>query len=455
MAWFFKKKDKEKKDKQTLLLKNTLIEQILSLESPMQLSTKDITKITQDLVVSQCLLSRKAPVLKKKAIINAKEEKHKEILQKVFHDSILSQILDTHLYGLNPFEINWELENGIFIPKLINRDYRDFEYNAEGKLEFIGNGFKQEIPDKKLVYGIFNQSWRNLYGESSLKKLYFSIKIKNAGMEFWIRFLERFGDPWAIGKTDDDPQSLAYELYNMLNGSSAVISKDEEISLVQPSSNVSFKEIVEFCDSQIRSFLLGANLSGYVSGGSYAATNTHNAIREEIALSDERILLYLCNKTIAYFCELNGITDSISLSLFDEDNPKNDLSLRDKIIFEMGYQPTKEYIEKTYNIEVQEVEKQESLPLANSALNPHLIPFKKPLKEDLKNNPALKDRIEQFIEGIEFQDFDILKIIKGAKNFEEAMEKIQNAANGEQLEFLESEFAKAIANAKIYGALNA
>ena len=79
MAWFFKKKDKEKKDKQSLLLKNTLIEQILSLESPMQLSTKDITKITQDLVVSQCLLSRKAPVLKKKAIIHAKEEKHTEI----------------------------------------------------------------------------------------------------------------------------------------------------------------------------------------------------------------------------------------------------------------------------------------------------------------------------------------------------------------------------------------
>lgn len=452
MAWFFKKKDKEKKDKQTLLLKNTLIEQILSLESPMQLSTKDITKITQDLVVSQCLLSRKAPVLKKKAIINAKEEKHKEILQKVFHDSILSQILDTHLYGLNPFEINWELENGIFIPKLINRDYRDFEYNAEGKLEFIGNGFKQEIPDKKLVYGIFNQSWRNLYGESSLKKLYFSIKIKNAGMEFWIRFLERFGDPWAIGKTDDDPQSLAYELYNMLNGSSAVISKDEEISLVQPSSNVSFKEIVEFCDSQIRSFLLGANLSGYVSGGSYAATNTHNAIREEIALSDERILLYLCNKTIAYFCELNGITDSISLSLFDEGNPKNDLSLRDKTIFEMGYQPTKEYIEKTYNIEVEE---KESVHFANSTLNPYLIPFKNPLKEGIKDNPAFKDNIEQFIEGLEFQDFDILKIIKGAKNFEEAMEKIQNAANGEQLEFLEEQFARAIANAKIYGALNA
>ena len=452
MAWFFKKKDKEKKNKQTLLLKNTLIEQILSLESPMQLSTKDITKITQDLVVSQCLLSRKAPVLKKKAIINAKEEKHKEILQRVFHDSILSQILDTHLYGLNPFEINWEVENGIFIPKLVNRDYRDFEYNSEGKLEFIGNGFKQEIPDKKLVYGIFNQSWRNLYGESSLKKLYFSIKIKNAGMEFWIRFLERFGDPWAIGKTDDDPQSLAYELYNMLNGSSAVISKDEEISLVQPSSNVSFKEIVEFCDSQIRSFLLGANLSGYVSGGSYAATNTHNAIREEIALSDERILLYLCNKTIAYFCELNGITDAISLSLFDEGNPKNDLSLRDKTIFEMGYQPTKEYIEKTYNIEV---EQKESVHFANSTLNPYLIPFKKPLKEGIKDNPAFKDNIEQFIEGLEFQDFDILKIIKGAKNFEEAMEKIQNAANGEQLEFLEEQFARAIANAKIYGALNA
>ncbi|MCI7047959.1 hypothetical protein [Helicobacter sp.] len=103
------------------------------------------------------------------------------------------------------------------------------------------------------------------------------------------------------------------------------------------------------------------------------------------------------------------------------------------------------------------MEKKESTPFPNSALNPYLIPFKKLSKEALKNDndSAFKDKIEQFIEGVSFQDFDILKIIKGAKNFEEAMEKIQNAANGEQLEFLESEFAKAIANAKIYGALNA
>lgn len=140
-------------------------------------------------------------------------------------------------------------ERGLLVPSLVGRDFQEFKFNNGGKLVFLGNGGEEEIPPFKVVYGIYNQSFRVPYGESTLRHLYFSVNIKNAGLDFWIRFLEKFGEPWAIAKTDDDPQTLAYEVSNMLNGSTAVIDKEEEIELIQPSAKSDFKDLIQYCDS--------------------------------------------------------------------------------------------------------------------------------------------------------------------------------------------------------------
>ena len=196
---------------------NTLIAELLNTPYQKPLSRKDIAMIMGDLIVSQSTLSRKAHIEKKEVIISTKNTKYQEILRSVFHASIISQILETFLYGINVFEINWERKGGLLVPSLVGRDFQEFKFNNEGKLVFLGNGGEEEIPPFKVVYGIYNQSFRVPYGESTLRHLYFSVNIKNAGLDFWIRFLEKFGEPWAIAKTDDDPQTLAYEYAKWLN----------------------------------------------------------------------------------------------------------------------------------------------------------------------------------------------------------------------------------------------
>lgn len=446
------------------LLQNTLIAELLNTPYQKPLSKKDITMIMGDLIVSQCNISRKAHIEKKEVIISTKNEKYKEILKGVFHASILSQILETYLYGINVFEINWERKQGLLVPSLVGRDFQEFKFDNEGKLVFLGNGYEEAIPPFKVVYGIYNQSFRAPYGESALRHLYFSVNVKNAGLDFWIRFLERFGEPWAVAKTQDDPNTLALEVSNMLNGSTAVIDKDEEIELIQPSAKSDFKNLINYCDSQINRFILGGNLTGEVTAGSLAAAQAHNTIRSEIALSDERILCYVCNRVIGYFKALNGIKEEITFSLFNEDEPKNELAARDKIIYEMGFQPTQEYIEKTYNLkttpltepspkdstkqEGEEKREKESNLIKNS-LKGNLIPFKIPLNKNLAF-----DVIDNWTENLKLKDFDIDSLLQNAKSYEEALEILEKSLQGEDLEIAEAILAEALMNAQIYGASN-
>ena len=452
------------------LLQNTLIAELLNTPYQKPLSKKDITMIMGDLIVSQCNISRKAHIEKKEVIISTKNEKYREILKSVFHASILSQILETYLYGINVFEINWERKQGLLVPSLVGRDFQEFKFDNEGKLVFLGNGYEEAIPPFKVVYGIYNQSFRAPYGESALRHLYFSVNVKNAGLDFWIRFLERFGEPWAVAKTQDDPNTLALEVSNMLNGSTAVIDKDEEIELIQPSAKSNFKELVEYCDSQINRFILGGNLTGEVTGGSLAAAQAHNEIRSEIALSDERILCYVCNRVISHFKALNGISEEITFSLFNEDEPKNELATRDKIIYEMGFQPTQEYIEKTYNLKTtplteinpkdstkqegeekgeKEGEENKDSKLVKNSLNTPLIPFKLPLNKNLAF-----DAIDNWTENLKLKDFDIDSILQNTNSYEEALELMEKSLQGEDLEIAEALLAQALMNAQIYGAFN-
>ena len=265
-----------------------------------------------------------------------------------------------------------------------------------------------------------------------------------------------------MAKTQDDPNTLALEVSNMLNGSTAVIDKDEEIELIQPSAKSDFKNLINYCDSQINRFILGGNLTGEVTGGSLAAAQAHNTIRSEIALSDERILCYVCNRVIGYFKALNGISEEITFSLFNEDEPKTELASRDKIIYEMGFQPTQEYIEKTYNLKTtplteptpkdstkKEGEENQDSKLVKNSLKGNLIPFKLPLNKNLTF-----DAIDNFTENLKVKDFDIDSLLQNAKSYEEALELIEKSLQGEDLEIAEALLAEALINAQIYGASN-
>lgn len=210
-------------------------------------------------------------ILAKELQIICENEEIKENFLELFNPDLVGQILETYLYGLNVFEVNYKLKNGYYYPILKQRDFRNFSFNENDELIYNGNGFDEIIEDKKAIYGLFGSNFLQRNGDALLLKLFFPIKLKNASLKFWMEFLERFGSPWAVAKTDSDPSALANEVYSMLQGDSVVIDKEEELELIQPNTKANYNEIIDYLDSQIRSVILGANLSSQVSGGFFSS----------------------------------------------------------------------------------------------------------------------------------------------------------------------------------------
>ena len=357
----------------------------------------------------------------------------------------------------------------------MQRDFRQFKFNDTGEFVFSAGGSEQSIPPLKVIYALNRANFRKVYGDGLLKKLYFPVKMKNASLKFWFRLLEKFGSPWAIAKTSYEPDEMAAEVQAMLSGDSAVIDTDEEITLVQPTSNVDFTRLPAYLDNQISKAILGANLNSDVKEGSYAAAKTHNEIREDLAANDAKILIFVMNKAISFFKEINGYNGEFYAKLFDEDAPNTERAARDKTLYDMGFAPTKKYITSTYNIELDESEqaheKDRNLKVNKQiSLNEYAEPgtarcalggcreLKTPARKDgLGSSAKPMDRFDKATDDMDIEDGEIEatlnKLIASSETYEEAFDKLYELYDL-PFEKLEPLMFKAVANAQMLGYLD-
>ncbi|EJY7549100.1 DUF935 family protein [Campylobacter jejuni] len=452
---------KEIKSKREVILKNnSLINTLInsSYLNVLKISENDQRMIFKDLSFTQAHQSRRSVILAKELQIVCENEKIKESFKYIFHPDLIGQILETYLYGLNVFEINYKLKDGFYFPILKQRDFRNFGFNENDELVYNGNGCEEIVEDKKAIYGLFGSNFLFKNGDALLTKLYFPVKLKNASLKFWMEFLERFGSPWAVAKTDSDPDALASEIHQMLNGDSAVIDKEEELDLIQPKAKANYNEIIDYLDNQIRSVVLGANLSSQVSGGSLAATESHNQIRKDLAAQDGQIVLFILNRAIKFFKEINNFKDELYVQFFSEAEPKSELCERDLKLFHMGFNFDEEYIKSTYNVEGELIretlEKKDFKDLEND---------KKVFENKVKLESFEEDFIDKGLEQKEYLKVDesmskffqeqFESIVKDCKDFNEVLNKLkENFSSLEQSEF-EKHLFIALNNSSILGYL--
>ena len=437
------------KRKSAVIAQNGTLIDLLINTGVSSIGDDDMDMILADLTVTQCDVSRKSVTEKKEIQIVCDDEKIKDEFKKIFNPDVVSQILETYLYGLNVFEVNYKEKEGLVYPRLVQRDFRQFKFNDASEFVFNAGGSEQSIPPLKVIYALNRANFRKVYGDGLLKKLYFPVKMKNASLKFWFRFLEKFGSPWAIAKTSYEPDEMAAEVQAMLSGDSAVIDTDEEITLVQPTSNVDFTRLPAYLDNQISKAILGANLTSDVKEGSYAAAKTHNEIREDLAANDGKILVFVMNKAISFFKEINGYNGELYAKLFDEDAPNTERAARDKTLYDMGFTPTKKYITSAYNIELDDNEQAQEKDRNLKANKANLTALKGSLK-------AL-DRFDKATDEMDIEDGEIEavlnKLIASSETYEEAFDKLYELYDL-PFEKLEPLMFKAVANAQMLGYLD-
>lgn len=397
-----------------------------------------------DAHVFACVQSRKAGVLSLDWDINRgvdKDEKAENIfklLKSLDVHKLINDILDATLYGFQPLEIIWKKnKSGYILPtKIIAKPPEWFCFDDDNNLKFRTkeNYYGELLPNKKFLLAQNNPSYNNPYGERTLSRVFWNVTFKKGGMKFWVVFTEKYGMPHLIGKhprgaTKEETNTLADMLEEMVQDAIAVIPDDSSVEIQEASKSSSaeiYEKLIDKMNAEISKAILGQTLTTEIgSAGSYAASNTHMAVRQDIIDADRKLVESVINQLIRWIYEINFSNAVVPVfEMFAPEDVDLTLAQRDKILYDTGVKFTKEYFIKTYGLEDEDFDIREDLP-------PAITPQFKEFKEEEENLVPGQEQIEKLFnfisdEKLNQQAQSLLKpfisIVESCDSYEELQE---------------------------------
>ena len=336
--------------------------------------------------VFACVQSRKSGTLSLEWDLNRGSDKDKNaeliinLLKKLDIRKLMNDILDAVLFGFAPIEIMWGKVGNYILPlELKAKPPEWFCFDDENQLKFRTKEhyWGEELPPRKFLCPQSNPSYENPYGERVLSRVFWSVTFKKGGLKFWVVFTEKYGMPHLIGKhprgaTKEETDNLADLLEQMVQDAIAVIPDDSSVEIQEANKSSSaaiYEQLIDKMNAEISKAILGQTLTTEIgSNGSYAASNTHMGIRQDIIDSDKKLVEQTINQLIQWIYEINFSNAEIPVfELYQEEDVDLTLAQRDKILFDSGVKFTKEYFIKTYGFDEDDIEiKEDILPTAMS-----------------------------------------------------------------------------------------
>ena len=300
----------------------------------------------------------------------SKEQKIASFVESVLmgcnFDQMRMELLQAILYGYYGSEIIWKLtdDGGIGIDVFRGKHPRRmcFDVQREPRLITPENMIEGEpLPDKKFLVFQYGDS-DNPYGSGLGQKLWWYVWFKKHGIKFWVVFMEKFGMPTPLGKYPPqmkDQKSLLVSAMKAIQKENCIaIPEGMDIQLMEAArqGDGSYKAACEYFDAAISKIVLGQTLTTEVGNtGSYAASQTHNSVRQDIIEADADLLDAYLNKTlIPWIVDYNfpGVMAYPQFVTYASQKP--DLISRsaiDKTLsVDVGLPITKAYFYETYGI---------------------------------------------------------------------------------------------------------
>lgn len=394
--------------------------------------------------VFACVQSRKAGVLSLDWDINRGVDKDEntenifKLLKSLDVHKLINDILDATLFGFQPLEIIWQKnKSGYILPtKIIAKPPEWFCFDDDNNLKFRTkeNYYGELLPNKKFLLAQNNPSYNNPYGERTLSRVFWNVTFKKGGMKFWVVFTEKYGMPHLIGKhprgaTKEETNTLADMLEEMVQDAIAVIPDDSSVEIQEASKSSSaeiYEKLIDKMNAEISKAILGQTLTTEIgSAGSYAASNTHMAVRQDIIDADRKLVESVINQLIRWIYEINFSNTVVPVfEMFAPEDVDLTLAQRDKILYDTGVKFTKEYFIKTYGLEDEDFDIREDLP-------PAITPQFKEFKEEEENLVPGQEQIEKLFnfisdEKLNQQAQSLLKpfisIVESCDSYEELQE---------------------------------
>lgn len=237
-------------------------------------------------------------------------------------DNILRGIWNAVPYGYSILEAVYKQDGKLITWASIQaKPIEWFELKPNNDLYFYPLTGSKQLLDTQLKFFITvrNQSYRNIYGEALLSRIYWPWFFRHNGWKYWMRFIERFADPLLLGQVNN-PKEWGLAMEQLGFDSVLGVSPGEEITAVTNTASGEFEKVHDALARRIQKVILGQTLTSDISGtGSYAAAQVHNVVRDDKRRADIQLIIKTVQKIINAFWIVNGfLTEPPQFIMFDD-----------------------------------------------------------------------------------------------------------------------------------------
>ncbi|MCU4601871.1 DUF935 domain-containing protein [Acinetobacter ursingii] len=352
---------------------------------------KDITvykDIRSHAVVKGALRRRKAAVKAKAWRIVQDEASDQvfdhinQIFKKLQVNKITGSLFDGTWFGYQPCEITWAYQDGAWLPVKIEAMPPDwFFFDPQNELRFKDKNAGQEgllVEPRKYLVPTQDASYENPYGEPDAALVFWADAFLQGGKEFWVRFTEKYGSPWVIGKYGNNydeakQETLLNNLYAMVQDAVAVIPDNSQIQIIEAAGKSASADVFErflmYCRSEINIALLGQNQTTEAEANRASAT-AGAEVSAEISDGDCEMTAEQYQLLIDWVVDYNWGGPAPQFEYFEDSNGGTEQAERDAKLSTTGVRFSNQYYEREYGFQEGDL-----LPPVEQTPNPATVAF--------------------------------------------------------------------------------
>lgn len=301
------------------------------------------------------------------------EERAADLVREILHDmqnleDVILNMASAIGHGYSCQEIAWQRLGKEWLPDAIDfRPHRWFTVDQETRSELRLRGVTMDgDPLQPFTWIVHRHQARSGYiTRSGLHRvLAWPFLFKNYSLRDLAEFLEIYGLPlrlgtYPTGATDAEKATLLRAVVNIGHAAAGIIPEGMGIEFKEAAKGAAdpFQVMMDWCErSQSKAILGGTLTSGTGEGtNTNALGNVHNEVRRDLLVADaKQVASTLTRDLIFPIVALNvgGIHSLRRCPRFrfetDEEEDMNTRAERDSKIYQMGFEPTEEYVQETY-----------------------------------------------------------------------------------------------------------
>ncbi|MRR33164.1 DUF935 family protein [bacterium] len=398
-----------------------------------------------------------------------------EVFEKLEMNRIIEQILKARAFGYAPIEVIWGVRDGITMPvDLKLKPQRWFIFDQDNRLAFWSKDnilAGELLPPRKFLCPVNEADYANPYGLGLLSRCFWPVTFKRGGWKFWIKFAEKYGAVWPVGKlprsaTPEQRTELLGTLEQMIQDGVAVIPDDGSAEFLEAgdksATSTLFKDIITAANSAISTVWLGHAGAGESTPGKLGNETAAVDVRDDLRADDANLITQTLQQVIDWTCEVNWPgSDSPRIELKEKEQIDTTQAERDdKLTTAMeksGLKLSRVYYQKTYGLDEEDIEEKALAPEPEPT--PPMVPGPQ-FAEAGSGQEAIDAFISSFsAEGLQAEMKTVLlplmTDLRNSGDYAEAMERLVEAYPKMDTSALKDMLTRMIFVSEIAGRLDA